>query len=181
MIRVLIADDHAITRARLRAGLEQYPDQVTVVAETGSPDEAAAGARTQAADVVLLGLAIGAAAGEVAAPAYVLVVPDDDSAVAVPRALAGGARGRVREDSTPAALLAAVRSAAGRAPTVTLSAREHETLSAVAQGLSNREAARSLFLSEATVKAHLVHVFHKLKVKSRADAVSRARQLGLID
>ncbi|RYE76463.1 MAG: response regulator transcription factor, partial [Myxococcales bacterium] len=102
------------------------------------------------------------------------------------------------KDTPPAELITAVRSAAAGATAlspavanrlftrmsgsaITLTAREHETLSAVAQGMSNREAARSLYLSEATVKSHLVQVFHKLKVKSRTAAVARARELGLID
>ena len=65
-------------------------------------------------------------------------------------------------------------------PQADLSAREVEILAAVARGLSNREIARALVISEATVKTHLVHVFTKLDVDSRTAAVARAREDGLI-
>lgn len=65
-------------------------------------------------------------------------------------------------------------------PPVTLTPRESEVLTAVATGATNREVAHSLHLSEATVKSHLVVVFHKLTVKSRGDAVTRGRELGLL-
>lgn len=63
---------------------------------------------------------------------------------------------------------------------MSLTERESEVLTAVATGASNREVARRLYLSEATVKSHLVQVFYKLGVKSRTDAVARARELGLL-
>jgi ATP/maltotriose-dependent transcriptional regulator MalT len=65
-------------------------------------------------------------------------------------------------------------------PDVTLTARESEVLTEVAKGGSNREVADAVHLSEATVKSHLVIVFHKLGVKSRTEAVARARELGLL-
>jgi len=61
-----------------------------------------------------------------------------------------------------------------------LSARELEVLRQVAQGRSNREVAKQLFVTEATVKTHLVHVFEKLGADSRTGAVARARELGLL-
>jgi ATP/maltotriose-dependent transcriptional regulator MalT len=61
-----------------------------------------------------------------------------------------------------------------------LTVREAEVLALVAEGRSNREIGRSLFLSEATVKSHLVHIFTKLGVGSRTQAVARARELGAI-
>ena len=65
-------------------------------------------------------------------------------------------------------------------PAVTLSPRETEVLALVAQGASNPEIARQLFLSEATVKTHLLHVFEKLEVRDRTRAVTRAMELGLL-
>ena len=65
-------------------------------------------------------------------------------------------------------------------PQADLSAREVEILAAVARGLGNREIARELFISEATVKTHLVHAFTKLDVDSRTAAVARAREDGLL-
>jgi DNA-binding NarL/FixJ family response regulator len=65
-------------------------------------------------------------------------------------------------------------------PLPELSAREIEVLDLVAEGLSNRQVARRLFISEATVTSHLVHAFTKLDVDNRTAAVSAARQAGLI-
>jgi LuxR family transcriptional regulator, maltose regulon positive regulatory protein len=62
----------------------------------------------------------------------------------------------------------------------TVSPREVEVLAKVAQGLSNREIAAALFISEATVKSHLTRIFRKLDVSSRTRAVARARQLHLL-
>jgi ATP/maltotriose-dependent transcriptional regulator MalT len=67
-----------------------------------------------------------------------------------------------------------------RAPKVSLSRREIEVLSCVAAGRSNSEIAVELFVTETTVKAHLVHIFSKLGVSSRTAAVSAARQLGIV-
>lgn len=66
------------------------------------------------------------------------------------------------------------------APNVKFTVRESQVLAEVANGGSNREVAHALHLSEATVKSHLVIVFHKLGVKSRTEAVARARELGLL-
>ena len=67
-----------------------------------------------------------------------------------------------------------------RDPRPVLTEREAEVLRAVATGATNRQAAASLHVSEATVKTHLVHVFDKLGVTSRTAAVARARELGLV-
>ena len=67
-----------------------------------------------------------------------------------------------------------------RSPRVDLSARESQIVQLVAQGLSNRAIAKELFVTEATVKSHLVHAFSKLGVDSRTAAVAAARERGLI-
>lgn len=116
------------------------------------------------------------------------------------RAVEAGAAGYLLRDAPPAVIAAAVADAAsGRVqlpPELTdrvvaswrrsrddarLCERESAVLTRVAQGESNRQVARSLFVSEATVKTHLVHVFAKLGVDSRTAAVARARELGLLD
>jgi DNA-binding CsgD family transcriptional regulator len=61
-----------------------------------------------------------------------------------------------------------------------LSAREREVLALVAQGRTNRETAAALFISEATVKTHLLHIYAKLEVPDRASAVSAAHRRGLL-
>jgi len=65
-------------------------------------------------------------------------------------------------------------------PTVRLSTREQEVLVLVAAGRSNPEIARELFIGEATVKTHLLHIFEKLEVGDRTRAVTRALELGLL-
>ena len=65
-------------------------------------------------------------------------------------------------------------------PQISLSARETEVLGLVSQGLSNPAIAKQLFLSEATVKTHLLHAFEKLEVNDRTRAVTRAMELGLL-
>jgi ATP/maltotriose-dependent transcriptional regulator MalT len=67
-----------------------------------------------------------------------------------------------------------------RGPDSALSPREVEVLRLVAAGTTNREAARRLLISEATVKTHLLHLYEKLGVKDRAAAVSAAYQQGLL-
>ena len=67
-----------------------------------------------------------------------------------------------------------------RAPATSLSARESEVLGLVADGLSNQQIAQRLFVSQATIKSHLVHIFSKLDVDSRTAAVAAAIQRGLI-
>jgi len=67
-----------------------------------------------------------------------------------------------------------------KAPVASLSPRETEVLRLVAAGHSNPSIAATLFLSEATIKTHLLHVFEKLAVNDRTRAVTRAMELGLI-
>lgn len=67
-----------------------------------------------------------------------------------------------------------------RRPATSLSPREIQVLTLVAAGRSNREIGKELFLSETTVKSHLVHIFGKLGVKSRTSAIARARELGTL-
>ena len=130
------------------------------------------------------------------APA-VLVLTTYDTDRDIVRAVEAGAAGYLLKDAAPSDIVdAVVRAAAGETvlspalaqrvvarmsrPRAQLSAREVEILEAVARGLGNREIARELFISEATVKTHLVHVYTKLDVESRTAAVARARDEGLI-
>src|SRR5262249_35880813 len=131
-----------------------------------------------------------------AVPVLVLTTYDTDADIV--RAIEAGATGYLLKDATREELLHAIRSAAaGRsalAPTVAsrlvarmagpagsaLSAREIEVLKLVARGRSNKEIARMLHLSEATVKTHLVHSFSKLGVEDRTEAVMTALDRGII-
>ncbi|MGW0096754.1 LuxR C-terminal-related transcriptional regulator, partial [Nocardia sp. NPDC003354] len=130
-------------------------------------------------------------------PPNVLVVTNYDTDADILGAIEAGAVGYLLKDTPPTELLAAVRAAAAGesvlSPTVasrlmtrvrradtTLSPREVEVLRLVAAGLSNRDIAKQLFLSETTVKSHLVHIYAKLGVKSRTSAVATAREQGAI-
>jgi len=203
-IRVLLADDHHVVRAGLRAVLESEPD-IEVVAEVSTGADAVARAREGGVDVVLMDLQFGPGMQGVEATAAivagdgpkVLVLTTYDSDADITAALTAGASGYLLKDTPPDELADAIRAtAAGRAPmgpsitsrlvervrqpATALSARELEVLQLVATGLSNKEIGRNLFLSEATVKSHLVHVFQKLGADSRTSAVAAARARGLI-
>ncbi|MCX4097887.1 response regulator [Nocardia sp. alder85J] len=205
MIRLLLADDHAIVRAGLRALLESAPD-VVVAGEAATAEEAVTCCGAGGVDLVLMDLRFGQGKSGVDAtaalralphPPHVLVVTNYDTDADILGAIEAGACGYILKDTPPAELLAAVRGAATgesvlspsvasklmtrvRKPDSTLSAREIEVLVLVADGHANREIGRRLFLSETTVKSHLVHIYSKLGVKSRTSAVARARELGVL-
>lgn len=206
MIRLILADDHAIVRAGLRALLEGAPKDVQVVAEASTAEEAVALCVARDVDLVLMDLRFGDGRTGVHAtreirdlpdPPQVLVVTNYDTDSEILRAIEAGASGYLLKDTPPGELLAAVKAAAAgegalspaiasklisrmRDPAPELTPRELQVLGAVAGGSSNREIAREMFLSEATVKSHLVQVFAKLDVRSRTAAVARARERGLI-
>ncbi len=202
-IRLMLADDHPVVRAGIRAMLEA-DDELAVVAEAGTADEAVRLAAS-GVDLVLMDLQFpgelqGAEATRriraLPSPPRVLVLTNYDTDADILGAIEAGASGYLLKDAPPDELLAAVRlAAAGEsalAPAVSsrlaaanasperLTSREAEVLALVAEGRSNREIGRTLFLSEATVKSHLVHIFTKLGVGSRTAAVARARELGAI-
>ena len=204
MIRLLLGDDHPVVRAGIRAMLESEPD-LEVVGEAATAEDAVRLAAASDVDLVLMDLQFpGAMQGAEAtrrirthddAP-RVLVLTNYDTDADILGAIEAGASGYLLKDAPPGELVAAVRAAAtgesALAPAVSsrlrasreaadsLTAREAEVLTLVAEGRSNRDIGRTLFLSEATVKSHLVHIFTKLGVGSRTAAVARARELGAI-
>ena len=130
-------------------------------------------------------------------PPHVLVVTNYDTDADILGAIEAGALGYLLKDAPPEELLAAERSAAEgdstlsptvanrlmtrvRTPRTSLTPRELEVLKLVASGSSNREIGRTLLLSEATVKSHLVHIYDKLGVRSRTSAVAAARKQGVL-
>lgn len=130
-------------------------------------------------------------------PPHVLVVTNYDTDADILGAIEAGALSYLLKDAPPEELLAAVRSAAEgdstlsptvanrlmtrvRTPRTSLTPRELEVLKLVASGSSNREIGRTLLLSEATVKSHLVHIYDKLGVRSRTSAVAAARKQGVL-
>jgi DNA-binding NarL/FixJ family response regulator len=200
-----VVDDHPVVRDGLRGVLEGDCDFV-VVGEAGDGAEALARVATTEVDVVLMDLrmprmggveAIGALAEQ--APAVrVLVLTTYDTDSDVLAAIEAGATGYLLKDAPREELLRAVRAAnrgesvlspavAGRRmgqvrrPAETpLSQRELDVLKLIADGATNKQAAAKLFISEATIKTHLLHVYDKLGVRDRAAAVSEAYKRGLI-
>ena len=204
-IRLLIVDDHPVVRDGLRGMLASDPD-FDVVGEASDGAEALSLAEQLRPDVILMDLRMpgvgGAAAirelSDRAVPSHVLVLTTYDSDSDVVPALAAGATGYLLKD-TPReelvrAIRAAVRGEAVLAPSVAtrlvgqlrtpahdvLSERELEVLTLIAQGETNRGAAARLFISEATVKTHLLHIYEKLGVGDRAAAVAEAYERGLL-
>ncbi|MCE7000855.1 response regulator transcription factor [Saccharothrix sp. S26] len=203
MIRVVIVDDHPVVRDGLRGMLASAGD-VDVVGEAADGAEAVTVVRALRPDVVLMDLRMPGVDGVTAierlrgCPTRVLVLTTYDTDSDVLPAIKAGATGYLLKDTPRDELFRAVRSAArGEAvlsPSVAtrlvgqvrqpaaepLSEREVEVLGLIARGCTNREAAAKLFISEATVKTHLVHVYAKLGVKDRAAAVAVAYERGLL-
>ncbi|MFI1649832.1 response regulator [Streptomyces avidinii] len=204
-IRLLLADDHPVVRAGLRAVLDTEPD-FAVVAEAATAERAVELAVGEAVDVVLMDLQFGrgmhgseATALITARPGAprVLVLTTYDTDADILAAVEAGASGYLLKDAPPEELAAAVRTAAAgqsalapavalrlmdrmRTPAEALTKRELEVLQLVADGLSNQQISKKLFLSQATVKSHLVHVYAKLGVDSRTSAVAAAATRRLI-
>ncbi|NJP93062.1 response regulator transcription factor [Nonomuraea sp. FMUSA5-5] len=203
-IHLIIVDDHPIVRDGLR-GIFDTGD-FEVVGEAADGREALAVALRTGPDVVLLDLRMPHMGGvevirrlrEQQPGVRVLVVTTFDDDADVLPAIEEGATGYVLKD-TPRddlrrAVLAAARGESVLSPTVAgvldqrarhvpppaLSPREVEVLSLIARGATNREVAGRLFITEATVKTHLLHVFAKLKAKDRAAAVAVAYESGLL-
>ncbi len=205
MIRVMLVDDHPVVREGLRGMLEAERD-LTVVSEAGSGEEAVAVARTVEADVILMDLRMrdldGVGATERILTEHpstkVVVLTTYETDADILRAVEAGAAGYLLKDASRADLANAVRAAARGetvlAPSVagrlvnrvrrpvpqTLSAREVEVLRFVAKGLTNADIGRTLHISEATVKTHLLRTFAKLEVSDRTAAVTTAMSLGLL-
>jgi DNA-binding NarL/FixJ family response regulator len=204
-IRLLIADDHPVVRDGL-SGMFSGDDGFEVIGQAANGAQAVTLACALEPDVILMDLRMpemdGVAAiaelarRKVAARVLVLTTYDTDSDVV--RAVEAGATGYLLKDSPRGDLLRAVRAAARgeaalspsvatrllgqvRAPAQEpLSQRELEVLELVARGATNKEAAAKLFISEATVKTHLLHIYAKLGVSDRAAAVAEGFQRGLL-
>jgi len=204
-IGVLIVDDHPVVRDGLRGMLAADPG-FTVVGEAATGAEAVTVAAAVRPDVVLMdlrmpvmdGVSAIAALRDKGVEARVLVLTTYDTDRDVVPAIEAGATGYLLKDAPREELFRAIRAAfrgeAVLSPSVAtrlmgqlrtpaqepLSQRELEVLRLIAQGTTNREAAAQLFISEATVKTHLLHIYAKLGVKDRAAAVAEAFSRGLL-
>lgn len=205
LIRLLIVDDHPVVRDGLRGMFAGVTD-FEVVGEAADGDQALDLIESLRPDVVLMDLRMPGTDGvtairqlsEQGSRTRVLVLTTYDSDSDVLPAIEAGATGYLLKDAPREELFRAARAAYRGEPALSLSVtaklmsqlrapqqeslseRELEVLSLVAQGLTNRDAAAQLFISEATVKSHLVHVYVKLDVNDRAAAVATAFERGLL-
>ncbi|WP_328429630.1 response regulator transcription factor [Streptomyces sp. NBC_00443] len=205
-VRILVCDDHALVRAGLLALLDSAPD-IEVAGEAGTGEEALALAAKLVPDVVLMDLQLGEGIDGVettrrltstpGASLHVLVLTTYDTDADITRAIEAGATGYLLKAERPDELFAAIHAAAQgrpalsapvagrvmanlRRPRPTLTDRERDILTQLARGSGNRDIARALFISEATVKTHLRRIYDKLGVDTRAGAVAVAKEQRLL-
>jgi DNA-binding NarL/FixJ family response regulator len=204
MIRVVIADDHPVVRSGLAGLLAVEPD-VEVVGEAADGAAAVTLARSLTPDLVLMDLRMPVLDGAAATAqitdelpgVHVLVLTTYETDTDILRAVEAGATGYLLKDTPRDQLVAGVRAAArgesALSPSVArrlvqqlrgdaerLTPRELEVLSGVARGLSNAAIGRELYITEATVKTHLLRMFGKLGVDDRTHAVTVAIQRGIL-
>lgn len=204
-LRILLVDDHPVVRRGLRAMFDERAD-MDVVAEAADGQEALDVLAGTDVDIVLMDLRMSAGMDGVSAtreitalasspPVLVLTTYDTDADIL--SAVEAGATGYMLKDAPSGELCQAVAAAARgettlaphvaarlmgrvRSPTPALSHRETDILKALARGFSNREISGELFISEATVKTHLVHIYAKLDVDNRTAAIAVAMERGII-
>ncbi|WP_037682108.1 response regulator transcription factor [Streptomyces griseus] len=204
-VQILIVDDHPVVRFGLRGMLEAY-DDLRVVGEAGSGDEAIVLAAAMRPDVVLMDLRMPGTDGATATARIrqehpgirVLVLTTYEGDADILPAIEAGATGYLLKDTPIGTLTDAIRAAARGetvlAPPVAarlvthlqapageqLTPREVQVLGLVARGLSNGEIGRQLYIGEATVKTHLLRTFVKLGVNDRTAAVTVALSRGVL-
>jgi two-component system NarL family response regulator len=199
---VLVVDDHALVRTGVANIISQEPD-LHVVAEAGDGQEAVEAYRRLRPDVTLLDLRMPVMEGveavrrirEIDPAARVIVLTTYDTDEDIARALKAGAKAYILKDITASALIACIHDVlagktylapaaaaklAERVTQVQLTPRELAALRSLADGRSNKEIATALDISERTVKTHLAHLFEKLGVTSRTEAIKVASRRGLV-
>jgi DNA-binding NarL/FixJ family response regulator len=209
-IRVLVVDDQALVRAGFRMIIDDQDDMRVVGEAADGSDAVARARMTRPdvvlMDIRMPHMDGIEATRHIAGPARVVILTTYDLDEYVFDALAAGASGFLLKDVSPEELVNAVRIIAGGqallAPTVTrrlieqfarmrpgpqaadslaaLTDRETDVLRLLARGLSNAEIARALLLGESTVKTHIGHIFDKLALRDRVQAVIRAYEAGLV-
>ncbi len=207
-IRIVVVDDHGLFRAGLVSLLTTFPE-FEIIGEAGDGREALAVIEATRPDVVLLdvnmpimgGVEMVEAIQKNDAPSILMLTiskHDED----LFGAIAAGADGYLLKDAEPDELrraiilvaegksvlspevtsrvLKAVSSSHGIPPDIALSKREMDVLKCLGRGMTSSQIASELFISENTVKTHVRHILEKLEASNRAEAVSRAIQLGII-
>lgn len=207
MIRVLIADDHPVVRQGLRTFLG-VQDDIDVVGEAADGAEVVSQAEALTPDVILLDLKMPGVDGLMAleelrgrgVEARVLVLTSASERARVAPVIRAGAAGYLYKDVDPQALVQAIRAVhdghvlfaqeaadamlspdRGEKGATALTAREREVLVQIALGRSNREIARSLVVSEKTVKTHVSNILMKLGLQDRTQAALYAVRHGLAE
>ncbi|HEV7951335.1 MAG TPA: response regulator transcription factor [Glaciihabitans sp.] len=204
MIRIVVADDHPVVRSGIVALLSSV-DDITVVGEAATGLEAVTVSLELEPDLVLMDLRMPELDGDEATARIlaakpgirVIILTTYESDANILTAIEAGASGYLLKASPQEEILAGVRSVARgevalapsiaamlvkrvHTPPLSLSPRETQVLTLVAAGHSNPSIAAALFISEATVKTHLLHTFEKLGVRDRTRAVTKAMELGLL-
>jgi two-component system response regulator NreC len=207
-IEVIIADDHTVVRDGIRTVLEREGEEFRVVAETADVPSTVRAVREHKPDLLTLDLSMPGGSSLAALPQCFIAHPALAVAILTMRedpeyarqALRAGARSYVLKEAEPAELLQAFRlavaggnylhprlgalMAAGEDPagdSVVLSDREREVVKLIAEGLTNREIGKAIFVSESTVKFHVRNVMRKLDVHHRAEVAYAASRLDLRD
>ncbi|MBB5075245.1 response regulator [Nonomuraea sp. NPDC050547] len=204
-MKLFLVDDHPVVRAGIAALVGGEAD-MEIVGEAENADDALRLIALRRPDVVLMDLQLGDGPDGVAATRkvralddapQVLVLTTYETDADIVRAIDAGATGYVLKACPPDELFQAIRAAARgetalsprvatrmmrrmRDPGPALTTREIEILELLARGAGNKEIAKALFITEATVKTHLNHVYGKLGVDTRTAAVSKAVELGHI-
>jgi DNA-binding NarL/FixJ family response regulator len=204
-VTIALVDDHRVVARSLKAYLESFPD-LAVVGIASSGEELLQHLDTWKPQIVLQDLLLpGGIDGiettrrvlERAPSVRVIALTASMDEARMMAVLRAGAAGYVRKDADPEVLLAAVRAVArGKTyidPSVArqlmhgggpgpddLTARELDVLRQLAFGHSNKQIAEALFVSEETIKTHVTHVFSKLQVENRAQAIVQALKRGLV-
>ncbi|CAN5566914.1 response regulator transcription factor [soil metagenome] len=204
-IRLLISDDHPVVRAGI-GGMLTGEEDFEVVGEATNGSEAVALANRFKPDVILMDLRMPEMDGVEAIALIkeqhpdmnILVLTTYESDADILRALERGATGYMLKDAPREDLFEAIRATAeGKSPLSPdvaarlvqrirepvdelLSTREIEILELVAGGASNKDIAKQLWISDTTVKSHVLHIFNKLEVTDRTAAVTVALRRGII-
>jgi DNA-binding NarL/FixJ family response regulator len=207
-IRIVVVDDHGLFRAGLVSLLTTIPE-FEIIGEAGNGLEALTVIETTKPDVVLLDVnmpvmggveMVEAIQGDQAPRILMLTISKHDEDLF--GAIAAGADGYLLKDAEPEELrrainlvaegksvlspevtsrvLKAVSRSHGIPADIALSKREMDVLKCLAKGMTSSQIATELFISENTVKTHVRHILEKLEASNRAEAVSRAIQLGII-
>ena len=201
-IKILIVDDHPVMCSGLSNVLNTQ-EGMKVVGTTGSGSEALRMLPVEMPDLILLdlrmpgmdGLSVLRALQSIAAPPKVVVLTSYEEDELIYQAIKAGAQGYVLKDTTEAALVEAIKTVhsgkrylpidiasrlTDRMLRTDLSPRELQTLRLLTKGLTNKQIASSLKLSEYTVRHYVNSIIEKLKVSDRTEAVAMAFKTGLL-